>query len=121
MRATLPAMMAVALTATVAAAQYKAPPAPAPGQAPGSVQVAPNPNVQMSFPSAADELTAAKRIPRDKAMRMVKEMKAIYIDVRSKESYDEGHIPGAISVPVSELISRLKEVPPHRFLIPYCA
>jgi|SRR6185436_5457252 len=63
----------------------------------------------------------AKRIPRDEAQKLVKEKKAIFVDVRSKESYDAGHIKGAISIPESELIKRLKEIPAKRMIITYCA
>jgi Rhodanese-like domain len=121
MRPFLIAAAAAVLTAGIAAAQYKMPPPPAPGQNPGGVQIAPNPNVQMSFPSQQDDLASARRIPRDEAMKMVKEGKAIYIDVRGKDSYDMDHIPGAISIPLSEIITRLREIPPHKFLITYCA
>jgi rhodanese-related sulfurtransferase len=54
-------------------------------------------------------------------MKMVKQKKAVYVDVRSKESYDQGHLPGAISIPLSELESRFKDLPRGKFLITYCA
>lgn len=121
MRTALPVVFGVLLAAGTAVAQYKTPSAPPPGQAPNGVQVAPNPMVQISPPSPEDELSKARRIARDEAIKMVNQKKAIFIDVRSKEAYDMGHIPGAISIPLSELMGRLNEVPPHKFLIPYCA
>jgi len=54
-------------------------------------------------------------------MKMVKQKKAVYVDVRSKESFDEGHLPGAISIPLSELPARFKDLPSGKFLITYCA
>jgi len=120
---TLLTTAAVALIATVAAAQYKTPAQPAPAANP-VIPVAPNKNVVITpapQATAADELESARRIPRDEAIKLVKEHKAVYIDVRSKDSYDEGHIPGAISIPLSELLTRLKELPPHKFIITYCA
>jgi 3-mercaptopyruvate sulfurtransferase SseA len=68
-----------------------------------------------------EKLDAARRIPRDEAIKLVKEKKAIFVDVRPKESYEAGHIKGAISIPESELIKRLKEIPPKRMIITYCA
>ncbi len=68
-----------------------------------------------------ESLEKARRIPRDEAVKLVKENKAIFVDVRSKESYEAGHIKGAISIPESELITRLKEIPPKRMIVTYCA
>jgi len=67
------------------------------------------------------KLEEARRISRDEAVKLVKEKKAIFVDVRPKESYEAGHIKGAISIPESELIKRLKEIPPKRMIITYCA
>ncbi len=121
MRTVLPVLAGVVLTAGIAAAQYKTPPPPPPGQAPSGVQMAPNPNIQITQGSVEDPLMSARRIPRDEAIKWVKEEKAIFVDVRSKEAYDMGHIPGSISIPEPELISKLKEIPPHKFIITYCA
>lgn len=71
--------------------------------------------------AAPDSLDSAKRIPRDEARKMVAEHKAVYIDVRSKDQYDIGHIPGAISIPLSELPNHWKDLPVHKYLIAYCA
>ncbi len=121
MRNLVTTAVAVALMTVPAYPQYKTPQPAPPGRTPGGVQVAPNPNVQISMPTVDDELAKAKRISRDEAMRMVTQKKAVYVDVRSKDSYDDGHIPGAISLPLSELQKRLKEVPLKKFLITYCA
>ena len=63
----------------------------------------------------------AKRIERDEAIKLVKAKKAVFVDVRSKDSYDAGHIKGAISIPESELISHLSQIPPKMMIITYCA
>ena len=119
---TLLTAAAVALIAGAAAAQYKTPPTAQPRtQNPGAIEVQQNNNIQMTPGAVQDDLALARRIPRDEAIKMVKQHKAVWIDVRSKESYDESHIPGAISIPLSELMSRLKELPAHEFLITYCA
>jgi len=66
-------------------------------------------------------LESAKRIERDDAIKKVKEGKGVWIDVRSKESYDAGHIKGALSFPLSDIITRAKELPRDKELITYCA
>lgn len=121
MRTALPVIAGIFLTAGIAAAQYKTPPPPPPGQTPNGVQVTPNPNIQITKGSVEDPLMSARRINRDEAIKWVKEKKAVFVDVRSKEAYDQAHIPGSISIPEPELISRLKEIPAHRFIITYCA
>jgi 3-mercaptopyruvate sulfurtransferase SseA len=81
-----------------------------------------NPNLIITPPQKPDKnLEAARRISRDEAAKLVKEKKAVFVDVRSKESYDAGHIKGAVSIPESELTARLRELPPKTMLITYCA
>jgi rhodanese-related sulfurtransferase len=42
------------------------------------------------------------------------------LDVRPEQEYRAGHIPGARSVPVSELQKRFKELPKNRAIVAYC-
>lgn len=84
-----------------------------------------NPNLIIT-PAQGDQkqvesLDKARRIPREEAVKLVNEKKAVFVDVRSKESYEAGHIKGALSIPESELIARLKEIPAKRMIITYCA
>ena len=48
--------------------------------------------------------------------------KALLIDVRSQEEYDNGHIPGSICIPVSQLIEQKAEMLPDKnvVIIVYC-
>ena len=81
-----------------------------------------NPNLIITPPPQTQPgLEEAKRISRDEAVKLVKQKKAIFVDVRTKESFDAGHIKGAINIPESELIKRLKEIPHKRMIITYCA
>ncbi len=43
----------------------------------------------------------------------------VIVDVRSQRSYEAGHIPGAISIPVSELEDRHQELPLDKTIILY--
>lgn len=45
---------------------------------------------------------------------------ATVIDVRPREEYRAGHIPGALSLPVQELSRRFRELPTRREIIAYC-
>ena len=42
------------------------------------------------------------------------------IDVRPREEYESGHLPGAISVPLEELEDRIEELPGDREIVAYC-
>ena len=44
----------------------------------------------------------------------------VLLDVRSREGYREGHLPGAINIPFEELPARLKELPKNKDIISYC-
>lgn len=42
------------------------------------------------------------------------------VDVRPADEYRQGHIPGALSIPLAELGQRIHEVPHHREVVAYC-
>jgi rhodanese-related sulfurtransferase len=44
----------------------------------------------------------------------------VLLDVRPRDEYRAGHIPGAISIPAGELERRLAEIPPDREVVAYC-
>jgi 3-mercaptopyruvate sulfurtransferase SseA len=101
-----------------ACAQFKtSSPAPAPAPAPVKVQQQP---VTLT-PQPEPSLESAKRIERTEAIKMVDEKKAVFVDVRPKDQYEIGHIKGAINIPLGDLIARIKELPPHKYIVTYCA
>jgi hypothetical protein len=118
------AAVAIASTfvAAVAAAQMKVPNQPRVATTPQQTAQSPI-KIDMGTRAPAPEapLESARRVPRDEAIKLVKANKAIWVDVRTKESYDLSHIKGAISIPLSELPSRLKELPKNKEIITYCA
>ena len=44
----------------------------------------------------------------------------VILDVRSREGYAAGHLPGAVNIPFEELPVRLRELPKQKDLITYC-
>ena len=46
--------------------------------------------------------------------------KPFLLDVRTPQEFANGHIPGAINIPVDDLRSRLKELPQDRKIAVYC-
>ena len=116
MRHAIAATAVVAFLATgLAQAQMKTA-VPPPASAP-----APKVTTPALVPAPMVSLESARRISREEAMKLVKEKKAVYVDVRAKDQYDQGHIKGAINIPLGEVITRLKELPPHKYIITYCA
>ena len=92
-----------------------------PAQPPGVKATANNPSVIISSSEPQTTLESAKRIERDEAIKMVKSKKAVWIDVRPADIYAQGHIAGAINIPLSDLQRRFKDLPPNKYYITYCA
>jgi len=44
----------------------------------------------------------------------------LVLDVRPAVEYDAGHIHGARSIPITELRTRLKDLPKNRQIVAYC-
>ena len=44
----------------------------------------------------------------------------VVLDVRTREGFTEGHVPGAINIPFEELPTRANELPKHKDIICYC-
>ncbi|MCP9618887.1 metalloregulator ArsR/SmtB family transcription factor [Nocardia otitidiscaviarum] len=59
-------------------------------------------------------------ITRDELIRRRDAGEVTLIDVRPHEEYRAGHIPGAINIPLSELTTRLAELPADRDIVAYC-
>ncbi len=116
---------------------------PTAGSLPAAVPSAPagvTPAVPNAVPSAANGSPiapaavptggAANGTPNADAPRMpLEEFKKLYddpakrpliIDVRSKASYDAGHIKGAISFPFTDVKERESELPKDKLVVAYC-
>ncbi|ADI03600.1 ArsR family transcriptional regulator [Streptomyces bingchenggensis BCW-1] len=44
----------------------------------------------------------------------------VVLDVRPAEEYRAGHIPGAVSIPIDELVRRIGELPEETEIVVYC-
>ena len=74
------------------------------------------------LPAAAQDSSSVPRISLADFKKLHDEDKVLVIDTRSAESYRGGHIPGAISVPLSawdQHLPRLKAT--RRPIVAYCA
>jgi len=63
---------------------------------------------------------ALEAVASPELLRRVRTGQVTVLDVRPREEYRAGHIPGALSIPVSEIRDRLKELPRQRDIVAYC-
>ena len=73
----------------------------------------------LSFPTE-DPYLEIERVPLAEAKAAFDNGTAIFVDVRSSSAYADAHIPGALSIPNTELESRLSELDPKQWIITYC-
>jgi rhodanese-related sulfurtransferase/DNA-binding transcriptional ArsR family regulator len=59
-------------------------------------------------------------VTRDELQHMAKTTAVTVLDVRPREEYAAGHIPGAVSIPLDELADRLAELPDDGQIVAYC-
>jgi rhodanese-related sulfurtransferase len=61
-----------------------------------------------------------RRITATEAHELVAQGKAVIVDVRSKESYNSGHVKDALWINLDVIGSRVKELPRDKMIITYC-
>ncbi|MFO8098019.1 MAG: metalloregulator ArsR/SmtB family transcription factor [Salinibacter sp.] len=59
-------------------------------------------------------------ITAEELERRIEEDDVLVLDVRPKEEYQAGHIPGARSLPIGQIEEHLKELPKDRAIVAYC-
>ena len=78
-------------------------------------------DVQKAVSAATPYPDGARRVTIPELEELVKENKAVVIDVRSQDSYDAGHIPGAKLIPAGEIVNHINELPKDKLIITYCS
>lgn len=68
---------------------------------------------EVPFPSV-------QRVSLQDAKRALDEGVAVFVDVRDPGSYEQAHIPGALSIPLDEVSARKEELDPEDWIITYC-
>jgi rhodanese-related sulfurtransferase len=59
-------------------------------------------------------------VSRDELSRRLRKGEVVVLDVRPEQEFAAGHVAGAVSVPVSELTRRLRDVRKDRTIVAYC-
>ena len=62
----------------------------------------------------------AEPLPAEELLGRAREGEVTVLDVRPEEEYAEGHLPGAVNVPLSELEKRLEGLPADQEVVAYC-
>ncbi|MBI3943171.1 MAG: hypothetical protein HY326_09180 [Chloroflexi bacterium] len=93
--------------------------APAQGNTSGAAQ-APQQQLQVQ-PQQQAPADNAVRISIEDAAKKLGQPNVLFIDARTAQEYQKGHIKGAISIPEGEAQNRLNQIPRDKDLIIYCA
>jgi rhodanese-related sulfurtransferase len=66
------------------------------------------------------ERGALEAVGDSELLRRVTAGAVTVIDVRPRQEFEAGHIPGALSIPLAELKKRLRDLPKNRDVVAYC-
>jgi|SRR5690242_18918572 len=78
-------------------------------------------DTQKAVAAATPYPDGARRVTIDEMESLVKQGKAVVIDVRSEDAYNAGHIPGAKLIPSNDITTRINELPKDKLIITYCS
>lgn len=67
--------------------------------------------------SRLDDLEA---VSREELSQRLREGSVTLLDVRPRDEFELGHLPGALNIPSSELQRRLADLPPDQEVVAYC-
>lgn len=83
-------------------------------------QLAQTPGSQSQQPGIDTSTGEISRISLADAKKAFDQNQAVFVDVRSSDTFQVGHIPGAVNIPLGDLETRLKELDPNQWIITYC-
>ena len=63
---------------------------------------------------------ALEPVPAEDLLERVRDGLVTVLDVRPPEEFAQGHVVGALNVPLDRLEERLKDLPPDREVVAYC-
>ncbi|HXQ74547.1 MAG TPA: rhodanese-like domain-containing protein [Pyrinomonadaceae bacterium] len=63
----------------------------------------------------------ARRVTIAELEAMIKDGKAFVVDVRTQDSFNAGHIPGARLIPSGEILNHVNELPKDKLIVTYCS
>lgn len=82
----------------------------------------PGSNAKADAPSsggAADNYPQIERVSAEDAKTAYDQSQAVFLDVRNVEEYTQGHITGAVNIPLLDMPTRIGELDPNIWIITY--
>lgn len=76
--------------------------------------------VQRTVAHYFDDRDDFEPVAREDLVRRLKEGLVVVIDVRPEDEFVQGHVPGAINIPLHALKRRLAELPKRKEIVAYC-
>ncbi|KDM89834.1 ArsR/SmtB family transcription factor [Photobacterium galatheae] len=70
--------------------------------------------------STLNDQKDAEAISREELLSRMHENSVTLLDVRPEEEFAQGHLPGAVNIPLTELEKRLSELPEEQDIVAYC-
>ncbi len=67
-----------------------------------------------------EERDHVEPVTMEELWRRIQEHEATVLDVRPTEEYEHAHLPGAISMPLTDLADKLREIQSEREVVAYC-
>ena len=67
-----------------------------------------------------DPFAGVPRVSVEELSKALKEGRAVIVDVRPAEAFEEEHIAGAVSIPEEEVKERAGELPKDKLVVAYC-
>ena len=71
--------------------------------------------------AVAHQSDGVDRVTTAELEKLMKEGKAVVVDVRNKAMWDAGHIRGAKLIPLGEVATRTNELPRDKMIVTYCS
>ncbi|WP_025030006.1 ArsR/SmtB family transcription factor [Nitratireductor aquibiodomus] len=76
--------------------------------------------IQSVISDSVNQTERLEGISRDELLERLRDSSVTLLDVRPREEFAIGHLPGAINIPVEELEERLSALPVEHEVIAYC-
>lgn len=66
------------------------------------------------------QVDGARAVTLEEFQALAEDLDVVLVDVRPASEYAAGHVAGAVNIPVSDLATRMGELPPDARVVAYC-
>lgn len=61
----------------------------------------------------------AERMSPESLAGKLRDDDVVIVDVRSKEKYEAGHVPGAVNIPLADIKVQIPDLPKDKLIVTY--